>query len=303
MFNREILSLRSHFVAVLACLAALVAPGVAGAVTLPAGFQQTTVYHRPRVPDGHRGGSERACVRRREERDREDVHESLGPDPEIAADLRTQVHNFSARGLMSVALDPNYPTQPYIYVYYTLDAKIGGTPPLYGDADGTWDNCAKANLGLAENCVAGGRISRIRLEQPGRGSAASRCSSRTGASSTRCTRGGGLSFGADGYLYFSAGDGSTASFWDYGQTGTPPNPCGDPPGTIGSLLTTPTSEGGRLRVQDLRTLRGPHGSRRHADPDRPAHRRGRPGQPAVQQRRRERAPHPGLRSARRGAAR
>ena len=41
--------------------------------------------------------------------------------------------------------------------------------------------------------------------------------------------------------------------WDYGQTGTPANPCGDPPGTVGSMLTPPTSEGGRLRVQDLRT--------------------------------------------------
>ena len=71
--------------------------------------------------------------------------------------------------------------------------------------------------------------------------------------------GGGLGFGADGYLYFTGGDGSTATFWDYGQTGTPSNPCGDPPGTIGSLLTTPTSEGGRLRVQDLRTPGDPTG--------------------------------------------
>ena len=71
--------------------------------------------------------------------------------------------------------------------------------------------------------------------------------------------GGGLGFGADGYLYFTGGDGSTATFWDYGQTGTPPNPCGDPPGGIGSLLTSPTSEGGRLRVQDLRTPGDPTG--------------------------------------------
>ena len=42
--------------------------------------------------------------------------------------------------------------------------------------------------------------------------------------------GGGLEFGADGYLYVSGSDGSTAQLWDYGQTGTPLNPCGDPPG-------------------------------------------------------------------------
>ena len=66
-------------------------------------------------------------------------------------------------------------------------------------------------------------------------------------------------FGADGYLYFTGGDGSTATFWDYGHTGTPSNPCGDPPGGIGSVMTTPTSEGGRLRVQDLRTPGDPTG--------------------------------------------
>ena len=178
--------------------------------------------------------------------------------PTVAADLRTEVHNFSARGLMSIAVDPNFPTQPYIYVYYTLDAKIGGTPPLYGDVDGTFDSCAKANLGLDENCIVGGRISRIRLAGE----------VMTGNEQVLvedwCQQypvhaGGGLGFGADGYLYFSAMDGSTATFWDYGQTGTPPNPCGDPPGTIGDLLTPPTAEGGRLRVQDLRTPGDPTG--------------------------------------------
>ena len=71
--------------------------------------------------------------------------------------------------------------------------------------------------------------------------------------------GGGLGFGADGYLYYTGGDGSTATFWDYGHTGTPSNPCGDPPGGIGSVMTSPTSEGGRLRVQDLRTPGDPTG--------------------------------------------
>ena len=71
--------------------------------------------------------------------------------------------------------------------------------------------------------------------------------------------GGGLAFGADGYLYFTGGDGSTATFWDYGHTGTPANPCGDPPGAVGDVLTAPTAEGGRLRVQDLRTPGDPTG--------------------------------------------
>ena len=143
------------FAIALACMAALVAPGLAGAVTLPAGFEQTTVIsglERPMdvevTPAGRVFVAEKSGIVK--------TFSSLSDTtPTVAADLRTQVHNFSARGLMSIAVDPNFPTQPYIYVYYTLDAQIGGTPPLYGDVDGTWDSCAKANLGLDENCVVG----------------------------------------------------------------------------------------------------------------------------------------------------
>ena len=258
MCNREILSLRTVVVIALACLATLVVPSFARAVTLPAGFEQTTAISGlvdpmdvEVTPAGRVFVAEKSGLIK--------TYSSLSDTtPTVAADLRTEVHNFSARGLMSIAVDPNFPVQPYIYVYYTLDAKIGGTPPLYGDVDGTFDSCVKANLGLDENCVVGGRISRLRIAGE----------VMTGTEQVLvedyCQQypvhaGGGLSFGADGYLYFSAMDGSTASFWDYGQTGTPPNPCGDPPGTIGDLLTPPTAEGGRLRVQDLRTPGDPTG--------------------------------------------
>ena len=39
-----------------------------------------------------------------------------------------------------MALDPTFPTKPYIYVLYTLDAPIGGTPPP-GERRRTSDNC------------------------------------------------------------------------------------------------------------------------------------------------------------------
>ena len=56
-----------------------------------------------------------------------------------------------------------------------------------------------------------------------------------------------------------ASDGSTSQFWDWGQSGSPKNPCGDPPGGVGASLTRPTSEGGRLRAQDVRTTGDPTG--------------------------------------------
>ena len=49
--------------------------------------------------------------------------------------------------------------------------------------------------------------------------------------------GGGIAFGADGYLYFSGGDGAAWHFADYGQDGNPVNPCGDPPGGAGTAQT------------------------------------------------------------------
>ena len=45
---------------------------------------------------------------------------------------------------------------------------------------------------------------------------------------------GGLVFGPDGMLYASGGDGASFNFTDYGQE---KNPCGDPPGSVGTNLT------------------------------------------------------------------
>ena len=68
---------------------------------------------------------------------------------------------------------------------------------------------------------------------------------------------GAVEFGPDGALYASGGDGASFNFVDYGQDGSPLNPCGDPPGAVGATLTPPTAQGGALRSQDLRTSGDP----------------------------------------------
>ena len=170
----------------------------------------------------------------------------------VAADLRTKVHNFSARGLQSIAIDPGFPTNPYIYVYYNLDAKIGGTPPLYGTR----------GRDLRRLQEGAGREGRELHRVGARVAAADR---RPGDDRDRAGAGRGLlppvpvprrrrARVRRGRLPLRIGlRRLDRELWDYGQTGSPANPCGDPPGTIGSLLSPPTSEGGRLRVQDLRT--------------------------------------------------
>jgi glucose/arabinose dehydrogenase len=52
--------------------------------------------------------------------------------PTTFADLRTNVYNFWDRGLLGLALAPNFPTDPHVYVLYTHDAAIGGTAPRWG---------------------------------------------------------------------------------------------------------------------------------------------------------------------------
>ena len=68
---------------------------------------------------------------------------------------------------------------------------------------------------------------------------------------------GELNFGPDGALYASGGDGASFNNADYGQYGSPKNPCGDPPTGSGGTQTPPTAEGGALRAQDVRTTSDP----------------------------------------------
>ena len=76
-----------------------------------------------------------------------------------------------------------------------------------------------------------------------------------------------MTFGADGALYVSSGEGASFDNVDYGQLGgtlpstasplVPRNVCGDPPGGVGGAMAPPTAQGGALRSQSLRRALGP----------------------------------------------
>ncbi len=178
--------------------------------------------------------------------------------PTVFADLSTNVYNFWDRGLLGLALDPNFPTTPYVYVLYTYDAEVGGTAPKYGTPGVLSDPCPNPPGATGDGCVVSGRLSR--LEANG--------DAMTGLEQVLindwCQQYpslsvGSLVFGQDGKLYASAGTASNFSFDDWGQDGNPLNPCGDPPGGVGATLAPPTAEGGSLRAQDVRTTGDPTG--------------------------------------------
>ncbi len=229
-----------------------VAPSAAPAATYPVGFSERTVFSGLTNPAAVRFASDgRVFVA--EKSGLVKVFDSLSDSqPDVFADLRTQVHNFWDRGLLGLALDPGFPDSPYVYALYTHDAAIGGAAPRWGTPGATSDGCPTPPGATGDGCVVSGRLSR--LTASGNAMVGNEqvliedwCQQYPSHSI------GALDFGDDGALYVTGGDGASFNFVDYGQDGSPPNPCGDPPGGVGALLTPPSAEGGALRSQDLRT--------------------------------------------------
>jgi glucose/arabinose dehydrogenase len=237
---------------------AVTTSGAAHAATLPTGFQESIVFSgltNPTVvrfsPDGRIFVAEKRGVIK--------VFDSLSDaTPTVFADLNVNVYNFWDRGLLGMALAPNFPTSPYVYVLYTYDHELGSTAPAprWGTSGVYSDPCPSPPGPTADGCVVSARLSRLQANG----------NAMTGSEQVLiedwCQQYpshsiGTVEFGADGALYASGGDGASFNFADWGQDGNPLNPCGDPPGAPGSVLSPPTAQGGALRSQDLRTAGDP----------------------------------------------
>ncbi len=234
-------------------LTAVLAYGVSsGSGALPSGFQESTVFSGLVNPAAIEFASDgRVFVA--EKRGVIKVFDNLSDTTAtVFADLNVNVYNFWDRGLLGMALDPNFPANPYVYVLYAYDAQPGGTAPRWGTPGVYADPCPTPPGATADGCVVTGRLSRLQangsvMTGPEQMLITDWCQQYPSHST------GSLAFGADGALYVSGGDGASFTFVDYGQDGAPVNPCGDPMG-----LTPPASaEGGALRSQDLQTPSDP----------------------------------------------
>ncbi|MGE5276575.1 MAG: PQQ-dependent sugar dehydrogenase, partial [Acidobacteriota bacterium] len=184
------------------------------------------------------------------------VLQSLGGSATIFADLRSRVYNYWDRGLLGIALHPNFPATPYVYVLYTYDAPIGGTSPTWGPGDGNSDPCPTPPGPTTNGCVVSGRLSRL-TANGNVWDGTEQVLINDWFQQFPSHSIGTVLFGNDGALYASGGDGASFNWADYGQAGDPLNPGGDPPVPVGGTQTTPTAEGGALRSQDLRTSGDP----------------------------------------------
>jgi glucose/arabinose dehydrogenase len=233
--------------------AATTATAATGAVALPADFHADTVLsglNQPTniefAPDGRLFVAEKRGV----------VKLFDGPGdltPVVLADLRTKVFNGWDRGLLGLAIAPDFATDPAVYVLYTLDKKPGGTVPSWGSPGRDVDNCPTPPGYTEDGCVVMGRLSKLLLESDGLWHGREKVLIQDWCQQYPSHSVGSLAFGPDGSLYVSGGDGASFTFVDYGQDGSPRNPCGDPPAGVGGVQRPATAEGGALRSQDVRS--------------------------------------------------
>ncbi len=169
--------------------------------------------------------------------------------PTTFADLRINVHNYWDRGLLGLAVHPDYPATPEVFVLYTYDAPLSGSvaAPAWGTGGGTGDPGPGTT---GDPSSVSGRLSRLVANGSGVWDGIEHVLIEDWGQQYPSHSVGSIAFGADGALYASGGDGASFNFADYGQND---GLLDDDPALGDTRLLDPVDEGGALRSLDLRT--------------------------------------------------
>ncbi len=158
----------------------------------------------------------------------------LDDTPQLVADLGDAVHDFQDRGLLGLALHPDFPERPWLYVAYSFNGGLfAGPSPRWPRTD-----CPDA-FSAGAGCVISGRLSRFTLEGSTAGDEKVLIEDWYQQYSSHSI--GSVRFGADGHLYVGGGDGARFQAADWGQYGNATWPD----------LRSPFEQGGALRAQGM----------------------------------------------------
>ena len=248
---------------------------------------------RRRGPDGGPLRARRPRLRGREERARSrSSTASATPRRPSFADLRTKVHNYWDRGLLGLALDPDFPAKPV-----RLRRSTPTTPPIGGTAPPTPETTTCPTPPGADHRRLRGQRPALALDAlSGDTRGREQVLIEDWCQQFPSHSIGDLQFGADGALYVSGGDGASFNFADYGQTATR-QPVRRPARRARRQPDAADAEGGALRARTAATAGDPttlDGAILRVDPDTGD---GAARQPDAAQHRRQRAPDHRLRPA------
>jgi glucose/arabinose dehydrogenase len=173
----------------------------AAEATLPTGFQESTVFEGLTFPTNFRFSPDGRVFVAEKSGIIKVFDSPADTTPTVFADLRTQVDDYWDRGLLGLALDPDFPASPYIYVLYTYDAGPGQVARIWKDV------CPTPPGPTTDGCVVTGHLARLTASGD----------TMTGEEQVLITDWcqqfpshsvGDLQFGPDGALYVSAGEGA-----------------------------------------------------------------------------------------------
>ncbi len=252
------------------CLALSLAPA-AGAVGLPEGFQDTVAFEGLKEPSAFRFAPDGRVFVAEKQGLIVVFDDMQDTTPTVFADLRKQVYDYGDKGVLGLALDPEFPTRPYVYVLYTFNHELGVDPPgaypAWAQEDGSLvgDPSCAGRAPAVDACPVSGRLVRLtavgdHAEEDADGLVEHPLIAEAWCQQSSSHSIGDLEFGPEGALFASGGEGAIFTTADYGQFGWPDvNECGDPPGSRGQASAPPDAEGGSLRSQDLLTAGDPTG--------------------------------------------